>query len=38
MEADLLKKSRVLAERFLEFVNRSITPFHVVHYCREKLL
>ena len=38
MESKLLKESRVLAERFLEFVNFAVSPFHVVHWCKTQLL
>lgn len=39
MEAtEILKASRVLSDRFLEFVNHCISPFHVVHWWKTKLL
>jgi len=39
MEAsEVLKASRVLSDKFLDFVNQCVSPFHVVHWCKAKLL
>lgn len=35
---EVVKASRLLSDKFLEFVNHCITPFHVVHWCKSKLL
>lgn len=35
---EILKASRVLSDRFLEFVNHCVSPFHVVSWCKTELL
>lgn len=37
MKSELLSKSKVLADRFLEFVNHGTSPFHVVDWYRQCL-
>jgi aspartyl aminopeptidase len=34
----LLKRSKILAEGFLSFVNHAISPYHAVDWCKKTLL